>query len=142
MNNSFFKSIVSATTNYFSPKLQSNSKTTSLDQQPKSYPETPTRHRHSHTLMAPDSTGRKQIFKGIIYYDASSSLDEERRQTLHSGGAVEYSGDGNVEWSKITHVFTQDVDFPGKQEAVKQERLAIMTVLTFIDRMLILATMD
>ena len=140
MNNSFFKSIVSATTNYFSPKLQSNSKTTTPDQQPKSSPETPTRQRLA--LMAPDSTGRKQIFKDIIYYDASSSLDEEHRQALQSGGAVEYSGDGNVEWNKITHVFTRDVDFAGKQEAVKQERLAIITVLTFIDCVLILATVD
>lgn len=82
--------------------------------------------------MAPDSTGRKQIFKDIVYYDPSSSLDESHRQALQSGGAVEYSGDGYVEWSKITHVFTNDVDFPGKQKAVKQERLAIVTVLYFL----------
>ena len=88
MNNSFFKSIVSATTTYFSPKRQSSSNT-AQNQQPRSSPETLTRR---HTLMAPDSTGRKQIFKDIVYYDASSSLDEEHRLALHSGGAVEYSG--------------------------------------------------
>ena len=128
MNSGFLKSIVSATTNYFSPTRQTNPKKTL--NQPKSSPETPAAH---YTLMAPDSTGRKQIFKDIVYYDASSSLSEEHRQALQSGGAVDYSGDGNIDWSKITHVFTHDVDFPGKQEAVKQERLAIMTVLNFLD---------
>ena len=130
MNNSFFKYIASATTNYFSPKPQSNSNT-AQSQQPKTSRETPSPELH--TLMAPDSTGRKQNFKDIVYYDPSSSLDEEHRQALQSGGAVEYSGDGYVEWSKITHVFTNDVDFPGKQKAVKQERLAIVTVITSLD---------
>lgn len=83
--------------------------------------------------MAPDSTARKQIFKDIVYYDASSSLGDEHRRALQSGGAIEYSGDGTVDWKKITHVFTHDVDFPGKQKAVKQEKLAIMTVLAFLD---------
>jgi hypothetical protein len=129
MNNSLFKSIVSATTNYFSHKPQSDSNT-AQNQRPKSSFETPTVH---HKLMAPDSTGRKQIFKDVVYYDASSSLDEEHRLALQNGGAVEYCGNGNVEWAKITHVFTRDVDFPGIQEAVKQQRLAIMTVFTFLD---------
>lgn len=89
--------------------------------------------------MAPDSTGRKEIFKDIVFYDASSALSELHRNALLSGGAVEYSnddGDG-VEWSKITHVFTFDMDFPGKQEAENQERLAIMTVCTSIESELI-----
>jgi hypothetical protein len=126
MNNSFFKSIVSATTTYFSPIPKPNPNTVS-NQQSKSSPETPP---HCRTLMAPDSTARKQIFKDIVFYDASSSLGEEHRGALQSGGATEYSGDGTVDWSKITHVFTHDIDFPGKQKAVKQERLAIVTVLS------------
>lgn len=83
--------------------------------------------------MAPDSTGRRDIFKGIVYYDASSALDDYHRKALLGGGALEYDDDGGViEWSKITHVFTHDVDFPGQQEAVKQKGLAIVTVNTIV----------
>jgi len=128
MNNTFFKSIVTsiktATTDYFIPKPQSNSST--FHYQTQSSPVTPTKR---HTLMAPDSTGRRDIFKGIVYYDASSALDDYHWNALLGGGAVEYDNDGDViEWSKITHVFTHNVDFPGQQEAVKQKGLVIVTV--------------
>ena len=85
-------------------------------------------------FMAPDNTGRGNIFNDIVYYDGSSALNEQHRKALENGGAVEYAGDRNViDWSQITHVFTVNDDFPGRQDAVKQERLAIMTVTTFMD---------
>lgn len=83
--------------------------------------------------MAPATSAEKQIFGDVVYYDASSSLNNEHRKALESGGASEYSGDGDViEWDKITHVFTVDLDFPGKHEAVKQEGLSIVTVFVLI----------
>ena len=128
MNHTFLKSLVSsiqtATTNYFSPK--SNSKE---QQQENTFPETPTRAKTT-TEMAPDSAARKQIFKDVVYYDASSCLDDTHRSALQSGGAIENVPDGDeIEWENITHVFTNNMDFPGKQEASKQERLSIMTVI-------------
>jgi hypothetical protein len=143
MNNTFFKSIVTsiktATTNYFSPKPQSKP-STFQDQTPSSSVTPPKRH----TLMAPDSTGRRDIFKGVVYYDASSALDDYHQKVLLGGGALEYDDDGDViEWSKITHVFTHNVDFPGQQEAVKQKGLAIVTVNTnWIYELICLATVD
>jgi len=128
MNNRFLKSLVSsiqtATTNYFSPK--SNSKE---QEQQNIVPETPT-HAKTSTEMAPDTAARKQIFKDVVYYDASSCLDDTHRTALQGGGAIEYVPDGDeIEWENMTHVFTNNMDFPGKQEAAKQERLAIMTVI-------------
>ena len=80
--------------------------------------------------MAPDSAARKQIFKDVVYYDASSCLDDTHRTALQSGGAIEYVPDGDeIEWENITHVFTNNMDFPGKKEAANQDRLAIMTVI-------------
>ena len=79
--------------------------------------------------MARDSIGRGEIFNDIVYYDGSSALNEQHREALENGGAVEYAGDRNeIDWSQISHAFTCDVDFPGRQEAVKQEGLAVVTV--------------
>jgi hypothetical protein len=127
MKNNFFKSIVSsihtATTGYLTPKRQSKP---IFNHPETSSPEIPP---SNHTIMAHDSTGRKEIFKDIVYYDASSALNEQHRKVLQIGGAVEYAGDRDVvDWSKITHVFTNDLDFPGRQEAINHERLVIITV--------------
>jgi hypothetical protein len=127
MNNAFLKSIVSsiqtATTSYFSPKTYPKPSV----HQDKSSPETPT--RKPAIRMAPANIGEKQIFGDVVYYDASSSLSDEHHKALRSGGALEYFDDGDIiEWDEITHVFTFDLDFPGKHEAVKQKGLTIMTV--------------
>jgi hypothetical protein len=54
---------------------------------------------------------------------------------LTKGGAVEYiAKDDLIEWDKITHVFTIDMDFPGKQDAMKQPRIAVVTVISFEER--------
>jgi hypothetical protein len=79
--------------------------------------------------MAPDNTGRKGLFNDVVFYDSSSALEDRHRNLLEAGGAVEYIPEGSeIDWSGITHVFTRDIDFPGRQEAVKQPGLAIMTV--------------
>ena len=88
--------------------------------------------------MAPNSTERKQIFKDVVYYDASSCLDQTHRTALQGGGAVEYVPDGDeIEWEIITHVFTNSVDFPGRNQASEQQGLAIMTVFNCICVLLI-----
>ena len=82
--------------------------------------------------MAPDNSGRKEIFRDIIFYDSSYALNEQHFKALKNGGAVEYAGDGDfVEWPTITHLFTNDLDFPGRQEAMKHEKLVIVTVLHY-----------
>lgn len=79
--------------------------------------------------MAPDNTGRKGLFKDVVFYDSSSRLEDRHHNLLEAGGAVEYIPEGSeIDWSSITHVFTRDVDFPGRQEALKQSGLAITTV--------------
>ena len=81
--------------------------------------------------MASELTGRKGLFSDVVYYDASSSvLNEKHRAMLTKGGAVEYiAKDDLIEWDKITHVFTTDMDFPGRKDAMKQPRIAVVTVL-------------
>ena len=79
--------------------------------------------------MAPENKSRKDLFKDVIYYDSSSVLAFEPRNVLDSGGAREYLEDGGVvDWDKITHVFTNNLDFPGRQDAIKRENLVIVTV--------------
>jgi len=131
MNSIFLKSLVAsiqtATTNYFSPK--SNTKEQQLQ---KIIPKSPTRVETS-TEMAPDAVPRKQIFQGVVYYDASSCLDDTHRSALQGGGAIEFVPDADeIEWENITHVFTNNMDFPGKQEAAKQDGLDIMTVIIYL----------
>lgn len=82
--------------------------------------------------MAPDITGRKGIFKDVVFYDPSNELDQVHFQSLTAGGAVEYTSDGDFDWQQITHVLTDDVDFPGKQEAMRNERLVFVTVLLVV----------
>jgi hypothetical protein len=116
-----FKNIVSsihtATTSYFSPQNKTLSRHTSDSISP-----------HS-AKMAPDAAARKGLFKDVVYFDSSYALEDKHRDILEAGGAVEYTPDGSeIDWAKITHVFTPDVDFPGRQEALKHPGLAIMTV--------------
>jgi hypothetical protein len=122
-----FKSIVTsiqtATTTLFSPKPQ---------QQPPLHPDTSSPAPESPSTMAPEHTGRKELFSDVVFYDSSSALDDKHRRILETGGAVEYMAKNDlIEWEKITHVFTLDVDFPGQQEAAKQSRLAIVTVYPY-----------
>jgi hypothetical protein len=119
-----FKSIVSsfqtATTTLFPPKPP---------QQPPLNTDTSSPAPDSPSTMAPEHTGRKDLFSDVVFYDSSSVLDDKHRRIFESGGAVEYMAkDEVIEWENITHVFTLDVDFPGQQEAAKQSRLAIVTV--------------
>ena len=73
---------------------------------------------------------RLLIYEKIVYYDASSCLEEKHLAALKFGEAVEYVPEGDeIEWEKITHVFTNNMDFPGKQDAAKQDKLAIVTVI-------------
>jgi len=129
MNKTFLKSLVTsiqtATTNYFSPSHHSKEQ-----ERQSPVPTTPT-HAPATRETAPNGMGaaRLLIFKDVVYYDASSCLDETHRTILATGGAVEYVPDGDdPQWGKITHVFTNNIDFPGQQDAVKQDTLAIMTV--------------
>lgn len=79
------------------------------------------------TGMAP--TEKKAIFKDVRYYDSASALAEQHRRILANGGATEETAqDSGIDWSRITHVFTLDLDFPGKQEVMKQTNIAIVTV--------------
>lgn len=89
--------------------------------------------------MASEQTGRKGLFSDVVYYDASSSvLDEKHRAMLTKGGALEYiAKDDSIEWDKITHVFTIDMDFPGRQDAMKQPRIAVVTVLSFMNELIL-----
>ena len=68
----------------------------------------------------------------MVFYDPSNELDQTHLQALKVGGAVEYTTDGDFDWQQITHIFTDDVDFPGKQEAMTNERLVFVTVLLVI----------
>ena len=48
---------------------------------------------------------------------------------LEAGKATEYDPNGGeVEWHTISHVFTDNADFPGRQEASKIRGLVILTV--------------
>jgi hypothetical protein len=124
MQNNFLRSLLTVTSNIFSPKQQSTAANTPLDVTTVRVP-FPTISE-----MAPDNTTRKDLFKGIMYYDSSSVLSYEQREALDSSGAREYFEDGpKIEWRTITHVFTNDLDFPGKQEAMKREGLVFITVL-------------
>ena len=79
--------------------------------------------------MAPDVATRKGLLKDVVYFDSSSALEDRHRKILDAGGAVEYVPEGSdIDWASITHVFTRDVDFPGRHEALKQPGLTIMTV--------------
>jgi hypothetical protein len=136
MNNPFFKSIVNsiqtATVNYFSPKpqrqysiAQQSSPGTSTVEQLSSPSRPPTVGRE----MAPHDVVAKRLFKDVVFYD-SSGLNESHRDILLNGGASELEeivGEG-VPWDEITHVFTADFDFPGKEDAMKNPTIAIVTV--------------
>jgi hypothetical protein len=121
MTNTFFKSFVSsiqtATAAYFSPKPPPKA-----EQAPQSFepPDTPTK-------MAPDG-GKREIYRDVVFYDGSSCLTEEHGRMLIAGGAREYEASGEVEWDGITHLFTENVDFPGRMEAEKNKLLVILTV--------------
>src|SRR5271156_1773542 len=129
MNNPFFKSIVnslqtaSATLNYFSPKPQrqpSHAQHSSPPTSPVDPLETPSRLLAVRE-MAPQNVAGKQLFKDVVFYDSSSALDESHRNLLLSGGASELDeipGEG-VPWDEVTHVFTRDFDFPGKEGAIQ-----------------------
>ena len=81
-------------------------------------------------VPVPGHRARLLMNERIVYYDASSCLEEKHRVALKSGEAVEYVPEGDdIEWEKITHVFTNNMDFPGKQDAAKQDKLAIVTVI-------------
>jgi hypothetical protein len=117
MTSTFFKSFVSsiqtATAAYFSPKPA----------QPHLFeaPDTPTN-------MGP-AGGKREIYRDAVFYDGSSCLTEEHRRMLVAGGAREYEATGGeVEWDGISHLFTENVDFPGRMEAEKVEGLVILTV--------------
>jgi hypothetical protein len=85
--------------------------------------------------MAPDVSSRRDLFGGVMYYDSSCVLEERHRKILEVGGAVEYVCDGDViDWQKVTHVFTLATDFPGRQFALKQPTLAIVTVCPRVSR--------
>lgn len=52
---------------------------------------------------------------------------------LLAGGAREYEGSGGeVEWEEISHLFTENVDFPGRMEAEKVEGLVSLTVFLVV----------
>jgi len=76
--------------------------------------------------MAP--TDRKALFKDVVFYDSASALTEKHRRILTSGGAIEETSEGDIDWSNLTHVFTLDLDFPGKQDATQNTNLAVVTV--------------
>lgn len=79
------------------------------------------------TGMSP--TEKKAIFKDVRYYDSASALTEQHRRILVNGGATEETAqDSGMDWLRVTHVFTLDLDFPGKQEVMKQTNIAIVTV--------------
>lgn len=114
---SIVSSIQTATTSYFSPQHKVQSRNTHDYRSPLS------------VGMARDNTGRKGLFKDVVFYDSSSALENRHHDLLKAGGAVEYIPEGaEIDWSSITHVFTRDIDFPGRQEALKQSGLSTMTV--------------
>jgi hypothetical protein len=124
MTNTFFKSFVSsiqtATATYFSPK-------------PACQPvHLPFESRDPPTAMAPEG-GKREIYRDVVFYDGSSCLTEEHRRMLLAGGAREYEGSGGeVEWEEISHLFTENVDFPGRMETEKVEGLVILTVFLVV----------
>src|SRR2546423_4032051 len=114
---SIVSSIQTARTSYFSPQHKVQSRNTHDYRSPVS------------VGMAPDNIGRKGLFKDVVFYDSSSALENRLHHLLEAGGAVEYVPEGaEIDWSGIPHVFTRDIDFPGRQEALKQPGLSIMTV--------------
>jgi hypothetical protein len=124
---STFKTIVSsihtATTGYFSPQNKAQVRHPGDSVSPQS------------NKMAPDTAARKGLFKDVVYFDSCYTLKDKHRNVLAAGGAVEYvPAEGDIDWTGITHVFTSDVDFPGRQEALKQPALAIMTVQSLMER--------
>jgi len=81
--------------------------------------------------MAPENGGggKREIYRHVVYYDGSSCLTEEHRRMLEAGGATQYDpAGGDVEWHTVSHVFTDNADFPGRQEAEKIQALIILTV--------------
>jgi hypothetical protein len=129
-----FKSIVSSiqtASGYFTP--QNIQEPTAIN----ASPQTPTR-----ATMAPASI-RRELFKDVVYYDTASVLEERHRKALKSGDATEYKDEGDaVDWGKITHVFTLDMDFPGEKLAAKQPGLVIVTVSYEEDHTDIIAEVD
>jgi len=113
------KSLINSATNYFSPNKSISSKPEAL---------------YSDTGMAPRSTGSGgSLFSDVVYYDSATTLTEKHRKLLEKGGAVEMTLDRDVGWENVTHVFTLDLEFPGKQDAlngnIKNKEIAIVTVL-------------
>ena len=117
---SIVSSIQTATSAYFSPNKQSLRT-----------------HRPEEKMVEI----QKEVFKDIVYYDPSSALDQQHHTLLRSAGAVEHASE-QIDWTKITHVFTHDIDFPGKQDAAKHKHLTVVTVFLFCHPLSFLAAVD
>jgi hypothetical protein len=75
--------------------------------------------------MAPST--KRDIFKDVVYVD-SIALTDKHRELLTAAGGKEYVvGDKVVEWEEVTHVFSLDVDFPGRNDALTYPNIAVVT---------------